>query len=171
MNALPTDQRSSPADTAWEASGLGGGYGGYGAGIGAIGGYGVGIAAAPIAATTYRTQSSVLAPVGVVKSVVATPAITTIAAAPAIVSSGYGLGAKGLGLGLGGLGYNGLGGGVIAAGPVLGGYGAGLVASEVTPVSVESVSATPVPVSRENTADFFNVTDCFRFWKLLISNF
>lgn len=70
--------------------GLGGGYGGYGAGIGAIGGYGVGIAAAPIAATTYRTQSSVLAPVGVVKSVVATPAITTIAAAPAIVSSGYG---------------------------------------------------------------------------------
>lgn len=70
--------------------GLGGGYGGYGAGIGAIGGYGVSIAAAPIAATTYRTQSSVLAPVGVVKSVVATPAITTIAAAPAIVSSGYG---------------------------------------------------------------------------------
>lgn len=71
------------------SSGYGlGGLGGLG--IGAIGGYGVGIAAAPIAATTYRTQSSVLAPVGVVKSVVATPAITTIAAAPAIVSSGYG---------------------------------------------------------------------------------
>ena len=97
-----------------------------GYGLGGLSGIGYGIAS-PIAATTYRTQSSVLAPVGVVKSVVATPAITTIAAAPAIVSSGYGLGPKGLGLGLGGLGYNSLGGGVIAAGPVgLSGYGVGL---------------------------------------------